>query len=126
MSGEIYALRGAISVEMDSPIDIDKAVKELFCTLLEKNALKEEELSFVLFSQTSDLKTRNAAAAVRAAGFCKEVPLFCVQEAEINGMMEKVIRVLVQVNHRREKEPSMVYLGRTAALRPDLSKKSAE
>ena len=120
---EIYSIRGAISVEMDSPEAVDSAVEELFSTILKENELKEEELSFVLFSQTHDIRTRNAAAAVRKAGYCASVPLFCVQEAEINGMMEMVIRVLVQVNHKREREAHMVYLGRTAKLRPDLNEK---
>lgn len=122
MKEEIYALRGATSVDVDFPAEIDKAMKELFEALLEENDLKEEELAFVLLSQTSDLKSRNAAAAIRAAGYCAAVPLFCVQEAEINGMMPMVIRILVQVNHKSEKEPHMVYLRRTAALRPDLKK----
>ncbi len=122
MNEEIYALRGATTVEVDFPREIDAAMKELFETILEENELKEEELAFVLLSQTSDLKSRNAAAAIRAAGYCASVPLFCVQEAEINGMMPRVLRILVQVNHKRNREPRMVYLRRTSALRPDLCK----
>lgn len=120
MSEEIYAIRGATTVEMDSPIAVDEAVAELFGEVLKENALTEEELSFVLFSQTGDIRTRNAAAAVRKAGYCAHVPLFCVQEAEINGMLPRTIRVLVQVNHKREREAKMVYLRRAVSLRQDL------
>lgn len=122
MSECIYAIRGATTVEFDSVSEIDKAVKELFSEILERNGIKEDELSFVLFSQTSDLRSRNAAAAVRKAGYCASVPLFCVHEAEINGMLDKVIRVLVQVNHPRKQEPVMVYLNRAERLRPDLKR----
>jgi len=122
MSEEIYALRGATSVEGDDPAEIDGAVKELFEELLERNGLKEDELAFVLLSQTRDLKSRNAASALRRGGHCKSVPLFCVEEAETEGMMRMGIRMLLQVNHKREKEPHMAYLRRAAALRPDLSK----
>lgn len=115
-----YALRGAIGVDMDSPEVIDTAVSRLFTTLMERNSLTDEDLCFVEFSQTDDLKTRNAAAAVRKAGFCANVPLFCVQEATICGMMPKVIRVLVMVNHPQKSEPHMVYLGSAAKLRTDL------
>lgn len=122
MSESVYAIRGATTVEFDSVSGIDEAVKELFSEILLQNNLKEDEISFVLFSQTSDLKSRNAAAAVRKAGYCASVPLFCVQEAEINGMLDKVIRVLIQVNHPRMNEPKMVYLNRACNLRPDLKR----
>ena len=121
MNESIYAIRGA-TVEFDSVSEIDKAVKEMFSEILSKNSITEEEIAFVLFSQTSDLKSRNAAAAVRKAGYCSSVPLFCVQEAEINGMLDKVIRVLVQVNHPKNGEPKMVYLNRAEKLRPDLKR----
>ncbi len=122
MNESIYAIRGATTVEFDSVSEIDKAVKEMFSEILSKNSITEEEIAFVLFSQTSDLKSRNAAAAVRKAGYCSSVPLFCVQEAEINGMLDKVIRVLVQVNHPKNGEPKMVYLNRAEKLRPDLKR----
>ena len=118
----IYAIRGATTVDFDSVSAIDQAVKELFFTILDENGITEDEISFVLFSQTSDLRSRNAAAAVRKAGYCSSVPLFCVQEAEINGMLDKVIRVLVQVNHPRKQDPVMVYLNRAEKLRPDLKR----
>ena len=115
MSESIYAIRGATTVEFDSVSEIDNAVKEMFSEILSRNSISEEEIAFVLFSQTSDLKSRNAAAAVRKAGYCASVPLFCVQEAEING-------VLVQVNHPKNGEPKMVYLNRAEKLRPDLKR----
>lgn len=122
MKESFYALRGATTVDVDTEKAIDEAVKELFTAILEKNKLKETELGFVLFSQTSDLRSRNAAAAVRKAGFCQAVPLFCVQEAEIDGMLERCIRVLVTVNHEALTEKHMVYLRESARLRPDLKK----
>ena len=122
MSECIYAIRGATTVDFDSVSAIDQAVKELIFTILDENGITEDEISFVLFSQTSDLRSRNAAAAVRKAGYCSSVPLFCVQEAEINGMLDKVIRVLVQVNHPRKQDPVMVYLNRAEKLRPDLKR----
>ena len=122
MSESIYAIRGATTVEFDSVSAIDNAVKEMFSEILSRNSITEDEISFVLFSQTSDLKSRNAAAAVRKAGYCASVPLFCVQEAEINGMLDKVIRVLVQVNHPKNGDPKMLYLNRAEKLRPDLKR----
>lgn len=121
-SESFYALRGATTVEMDDAALIDDAVKQLFEALLSANGLNESELAFVLFSQTSDLRQRNSAAALRKAGYCQSVPLFCVQEAEVEGMLEKCIRVLIGVNHAQFKPKKMCYLRGAAVLRPDLEK----
>lgn len=117
---EIYALRGAITVDNDFPKDVDEAVKLLMDTIMGENGLKDEDLASIIFSQTSDLKTRNAAAACRKAGYASTVPLFCVQEAEIAGGLSKCIRVLITVNHKREQKAKMAYLRGAASLRPDL------
>jgi len=119
---EIYALRGATTVENDFPRDIDEAVKELMDTIMNDNGLKDEDLASIIFSQTSDLKTRNAAAACRKAGYASNVPLFCCQEAEIAGGLAHCIRVLITVNHKREREAKMVYLRNAKSLRPDLNR----
>lgn len=119
---EIYAIRGAITVDKDFPKDIDEAVKELMDKIMIDNCLKDEDLASIIFSQTSDLRTRNAAAACRKAGYASNVPLFCCQEAEIAGGLPFCIRVLITVNHRRGCEARMVYLRKAATLRPDLSK----
>ncbi len=60
---EIYALRGATTVDKDFPREIDEAVKELMDRLMAENGLKDEDLASIIFSQTSELKTRIAAAA---------------------------------------------------------------
>lgn len=119
---EIYAIRGAITTDFDGVKNIDTAVKTLMFTLYEKNGITDEDVSHIIFSQTVDLRSRNAAAAFRATGRGASVPLFCVQEAEIHGAMKHVIRVLVVVNHRRDREPVHVYLGGAEALRPDFSR----
>ena len=118
----IYALRGASSVEQDTREDILTCVGELFSTLMKENNLVEEDLCFVHFSQTKDLRSRNAAEAVRKAGFCSSVPLFCTQEADIEGAMPMVIRVLVQVKGQLKSPAKMIYLNRAKNLRPDISK----
>lgn len=118
---EVYAIRGAITVENDFPKEIDDAVKELMDTLMSKNALTDSDLASIIFSQTSDLRTRNAAAACRKAGYASTVPLFCCQEADIAGGLPRCIRVLVTINHKRQNNPKMVYLRGASNLRPDLN-----
>lgn len=120
MEEMIYSIRGAITTDFDSPASIDEAVKLMMEELYKRNHITDSDISFILFSQTIDLKSRNAAAAFRATGKGAAVPLFCVQEAEIAGSLARVIRVLVQINHPKKSEPVMVYLKGAAALRPDL------
>ena len=120
----IYAIRGAINTDYDGVANIDRDVKTLMDKLYELNGIGDEDVAFIIFSQTDDLRSRNAAAAFRASGRGGNVPLFCVKEAEIYGAMKMVIRVMVVINHGREKEPRHVYLGDTAALRPDLQEGS--
>ena len=122
MNEEIYALRGATTVDDDFPAEVDKVVTELMERIYEENGLTDEDISFVLFSQTNDIRSRNAAAAFRIGCGADGIPLFCVQEAEIAGGLPHCIRVLVQVNHRREKEPRYVYLRGAGSLRPDLDR----
>lgn len=126
MECSCYALRGAVTVESDTPVEITAAVRKMFEKLLELNNLSEEELAFIHFSQTKDLRSVNAASALRKGGHGSTVPLFCTQEADTEGALEKCIRVLVLVSHAELCEKKMVYLGRAEALRPDLRKQSRE
>lgn len=120
----IYALRGATTVENDIPSEVDESVKKMVEELYVKNNICDEDICFIQFSQTADIKSRNAAASCRKAGFCSDVPLFCTQEAFIEGGLAKCIRVLICINHERKTEPVMVYQNRAAVLRPDWKKVS--
>ena len=119
---KIYAIRGATATASDSPSEIDEAVKNLMEALYRENGIGDDDICFVQFSQTADLKSRNAAAACRRGGFCKEVPLFCTQEAYIEGGLPMCIRALVCINHERRQAPVMVYQNAAKALRPDWSR----
>lgn len=115
----IYCIRGATTVASDFPNDVDEAVRELMETIFSENGISDSDIAAVIFSQTHDIRTRNAAAACRKAGFCARTPLFCVQEADISGGLPLAIRALVIINHQRQKEPRMAYLRGASSLRPD-------
>ena len=116
----VWALRGAITVEEDAAEKIDAAVGEMLNAIYKENGITEDDVVFTLFSQTSDLRSRNAAAAARKNGFSTRSPLFCVQEAEVDGMLERTVRVMIEVEKVMTAPPKMVYLGKAAGLRPDL------
>ncbi|MDY5931635.1 MAG: chorismate mutase [Candidatus Ornithospirochaeta sp.] len=118
---EIYAIRGATTVDFDNPADVDQAVAELMGAVYSENGIGDDDICSIIFSQTSDIRSRNAAASCRKAGYAAKVPLFCVQEADIAGGLPRTIRVLVTINHGMEKEPRMVYQRKAASLRPDFA-----
>ncbi|MEB3245494.1 MAG: chorismate mutase [Vampirovibrionales bacterium] len=123
----VYAIRGAIDLPEDSPEAVRQAMAQLMQTLTEQNALTAPDASIisVFISITPDLTSYSPALALREVlPMFGQVPLFCAQEAMIRGMMPRVIRVLVQVQHRAADvlapTPKHVYLGAAARLRPDL------
>ncbi|MCQ2573305.1 MAG: chorismate mutase [Treponema sp.] len=120
----LFAIRGATTCENNYD-SILKAVHEMCDDIFIKNKIKSEDMVSIQFSMTKDLTALNAAAAVRKGGpaiDCSKVALFCTQEAEIEGGMEKVIRVMVTTYLPRKAEIINVYNNGTDALRPDRKK----
>ena len=120
---KVWAIRGAVTVDSNSPDDVDSAVKEMLDAIYKENDITEDDVVFTLFSQTQDITKRNAAAAARKSGYSSYTPLFCVQEAYVENMLPLTIRVLVEVEKKMDKKPVMVYLKGAMALRPDLRRK---
>ena len=121
------AVRGAIQVATDSWEAIHEAGTRLVRAVLEANDLAEPDLVSLVFSLTTDLSSGNPATGLRGAGFA-EVPLFCVQEAPVEGSMPRVIRLLATFEAPASwiaagrKRGEAVYLEGARALRPDLSR----
>ena len=60
---KVWAIRGAVTVDSNSPDDVDSAVKEMLDAIYKENDITEDDVVFTLFSQTQDITKRNAAAA---------------------------------------------------------------
>jgi len=116
----ISAVRGAICVPNDDPSLIELAACKLYSTVLEANGIEESDIACLLITQTSDLKSRNPATGLRKGGFCSVTPLFCMQELEIEGMLERVIRVMV-ITNRAVVQTIPIFLDGAEKLRPDLA-----
>ena len=74
---KVWAIRGAVTVDSNSPDDVDSAVKEMLDAIYKENHITEDDVVFTLFSQTQDITKRNAAAAARKGGYSTHTPLFC-------------------------------------------------
>jgi chorismate mutase len=121
------AARGAIQVASDSREAIHAAGVRLVREVLAANGLCESDLVSLVFSLTADLAAANPATGLRREGFA-EVPLFCVQEAKVEGSMPRVVRLLATFEvpaswaAAGRTRAEAVYLDGARALRPDLAK----
>ncbi len=117
----MIAIRGAITVDENTKENILAKTTRLFETLVRENNLIEDDMVQITFSATSDLTATYPAVAVRELGY-RDTGLFCVQEMNVEGAMEKVIRLVVLVDKYglNKKSVKHVYLDGARKLRPDL------
>jgi chorismate mutase len=116
----LRGVRGAVTVEADTPECVDAAVRDLIDQLASLNAIDPCDVVSAIFSATADLRSRNPATAARSLGWT-DVPLMCVAELETDGMLERCVRVLLHVSVADGRRLTPVYLGDAAMLRPDLA-----
>jgi monofunctional chorismate mutase len=116
-----HAIRGATSVEEDSPQQIAEATRELLGTIVERNHLEVDEIVSVIFTMTGDLSSIFPALAAREMGWTG-VPLLCASEIPVPGSMPRCLRTLMQVELRAPRPlETHIYLRDAVALRPDVA-----
>ena len=122
MEKRVCAARGAIFAENTKESIQEKAVK-LFNAVVQKNGLQQYDIISLHWTLTKDLDAMNPATGLRlgnASMDVSDIPLFCSQEAFIQGGRPKVIRMMLTayMSHK----PIHVFLDGAEALRPDISK----
>jgi chorismate mutase len=116
----VRALRGATTVDEDTPEQITERVQTLLRTLLERNGLTKEDLISILFTATEDVVSMFPAAAARAMGL-GDVPLICARELSVKDATPMCLRVMVHCyTDRSRAELHHVYLEGARHLRDDL------
>jgi chorismate mutase len=116
----VRGLRGATTVDHDSPDQVTERSQELIVALMERNDLVEDDIVSVLFTATADVTSIFPATAIREIGF-GAVPLLCAAEIAVPGAMQRCIRVLLHVHTTKSKdEIHHVYLHGAQGLRDDL------
>jgi chorismate mutase len=116
----LIALRGAISVERNGAAEILAATDELVQAVMERNALRPDDLVSCIFTCTDDLDAEFPAKAARRLGL-DGVPLLCARELAVAGAMPRVIRLLLHCYLGDGARPQHVYLREAAGLRRDLA-----
>jgi chorismate mutase len=90
----IQALRGATTVEKNTPQEIITKTKVLLTTIIDKNQLSYDEIISIIFTATKDIDTQYPAVAARELGMTA-IPLLCCQEMHVQGSLSRCIRVLL-------------------------------
>ena len=118
----MIAIRGATTITEDTAMQVEQATNELLVEILKRNNLDMENVVFVLFSTTADIKSAYPAAAARKIGFT-DCALYSSMEPEINNALNLCIRVMIMSDIVLKKdEIKHVYLHGAANLRKDLQK----
>ena len=118
----VRAVRGATQLDQDSREHMLDRVAEMVLDVMESNGLEVDDFISVIFTATSDLVSEFPAYAARRLGF-GDVPLICARELEIDGSMERVVRMMAHVETDLSRgEVTHVYLHGAAHLRRDLTK----
>lgn len=115
----LFALRGATDVAVDERKAILDATATLLREVLQRNALRPDDVVSAVFTVTGDLTAEFPAVAARQNGF-SAVPLLCAREMEVPGAMPRVVRVLMHYHATDDHRPQHVYLGEARRLRLDL------
>ena len=110
-------IRGAITVDENSPEAIGSATIKLLQEMVKRNNIELNLISHVIFSFTPDLNADFHAKYARINLKWKDVPMLCFNEIDVPNSLKKCLRVLMVINCSEEFEPEFVYLGGAEGLR---------
>jgi len=120
MSPTVRAVRGATTVDHDTPEAITERVVALLEQILDRNGLVEADIISILFTATEDIVSTFPATAARSIGL-GAVPLICARELAVVGSVPRCIRVMLHVETERPRaDIHHVYLEGARGLRDDL------
>lgn len=120
MPPTVRAVRGATTVDEDTPEGVTDRVVALLGQMVERNHLAEDDIISILFTATEDIVSIFPATAARAMGL-GAVPLICARELSIVGSVPRCIRVMMHVSTERPRSGiHHVYLEGAQGLRDDL------
>jgi len=117
----MISIRGAITTDSNSKIEILERAKEMMEAIITSNGLRIDQIIQVLFSATKDLDEVYPAVAAREMGLTSAA-LMCFQEMYVKGSLEKCIRVsvLAEAEGLNAQNVKHQYLRGARGLRTDL------
>lgn len=118
---QVRGVRGATTVTENTVTAMSDAVHELIAEIEAHNLFRPEDIVCVFFTVTADLDAIFPAAAARKRPGWDHVPLIDLQQMNVQGSLDRCIRILIQVNTSVAQSAIVHrYLRQAQALRPDL------
>lgn len=112
-------VRGATTVEDNTPEEILSATRELLNRMVEANGIRPEDVASAMFTTTLDLTAEYPALAARQLGW-HDAALLCAHEMAVPHSLSRCIRILVHWNtDKQASEIRHIYIKSAANLRPD-------
>ena len=119
MSVRCRGIRGATTVEANTPEAILAATTELLAAMMRANDLQVDDLASAQFTTTRDLNAEFPAVAANEMGWT-DVALLCGHEMEVPGSLPMCLRVLLHANTEKgPQELVHMYLRGANVLRRD-------
>ena len=125
----LRGIRGATTVDEDTPTAIVDATRDLLTALIDENGIEAGQIAGVWFTTTSDLHSEFPAVAARRLGWV-DVPLLCGQEMNVPAgnprSVPRCVRVMILMNtQRRQEEMRFVYQRGASVIREELDRARA-
>lgn len=120
MSKKLCALRGATTVDEDTPDQVRSRTIALLKEMMDRNSIELDDIVSVIFTVTSDVHSMFPATAARDIGF-SGIPLICAREIDVEGALPLCLRVLMHFETdipRSQLRP--IYAEGAIVLREDL------
>jgi chorismate mutase len=119
MSDRVRAIRGAITVPIDTAPEVLTATADLLTEMIARNALAVDDMVSLIFTVTDDVRSQFPAVAAREMGLAT-VPLLCATEIPVPGSLPLCIRVMLHAYMPAGRTVGHVYLREAVRLRDDL------
>ena len=116
----VRAIRGATTLDADTPEQLRERVQALVGAVFERNHLRTDDVISLFVTATSDIHSGHPATAARAWGLA-DVPILGAQELDVDGGLARCVRLLFHAELERPKrDVHHVFLEGAVVLRPDL------
>ena len=110
-------IRGAITVEENTPEAIGSATIKLLKEMVKRNNIDVSLISHTIFTLTHDLDADFPAKYARINLKWKTVPMMCYNEINVPNSLPRCLRILIVINCSENFEPEFVYLEGAESLR---------
>ena len=108
-SDNILSVRGATTISSDSKNEVEDKTTDLLNTIIDSNNINKNNILFIIFSTTDDIKAYYPATVARTKLNLNNTALFSTEEPNINGSLKNCIRILLVYKDSNNKLPKYIY-----------------